>query len=261
MNEVASASNPHIVVQDLNVDLGGHRVLDQVSFEAYSGELIGLLGPNGAGKTTLFQTMLQLISPHSGTIRVDGMTRGYRDAIGYVPQRHQFTWDFPISVFDAVVLGRVRKIGWLARAKKKDYQAALEALERTGMLAFKDRPVGALSGGQRQRVLVARALALQPTLLLLDEPFTGLDMPTQELLNGLFVDLAHEGETIMMSTHDIAGALDACSRLILLNRTVIAQGEPHELKDPCIWRSTFGIREGNPLLSLIEHAHHVHHDH
>lgn len=244
---------PVIAVDRLSVDLGGRRVLDGVSLAVGRGELVGLLGPNGAGKTTLLRSILHLVAPASGTVRIGGDSSARaRKHIGYVPQRHQFAWDFPISVLDAVVLGRTGRIGWLRRPGKKDYRAALDALDRAEMSHLRDRPVGDLSGGQRQRVLVARALALEPTVLLLDEPFTGLDMPTQELLTGLFSALAAEGETLVMSTHDIAGAIGACTSITLLNRRVIASGTPAELADPQPWCAAFSIAETNPLLAVVE---------
>lgn len=117
-----------------------------------------------------------------------------------------------------------------------------------------ERPVGELSGGQRQRVLVARALALHPGLLLLDEPFTGLDMPTQDLLLELFAGLAAEGRAVVMSTHDLVGAMHQCSRLCLVNRTVVADGPPSELDDPAIWMSAFRLQADNPLLGMLKAA-------
>ena len=219
---------PVIAVSKLNVDLAGRRVLNDVTMSAAAGELVGLLGPNGAGKTTLLRSILHLIPTVSGSIAIGGDTsKNARKHIGYVPQRQQFAWDFPISVLDTVVLGRVKTIGWFRRPGERDYLAAIEALDRTDMTKFRDRPVGDLSGGQRQRVLVARALALQPTVLLLDEPFTGLDMPTQELLSELFATLASEGETLIMSTHDIAGAVSACSRIVLRGMAFIGDAVSH----------------------------------
>jgi len=213
---------------------------------------VGLIGPNGAGKTTLLRAILGLVTPERGTVLVDG-ARGERarSRIGYVPQRHEFAWDFPITVEDAVMTGRVRRIGWLRRPGIADFEAVADALERVQMHALRRRPVGELSGGQRQRVLVARALALRPTLLLLDEPFTGLDMPTQEMLIELFRDLAREDKAVLMTTHDLLGARHECTRLCLLNRTVIADGEPDTLQDPDVWMRTFDIRPTNPLLKTL----------
>lgn len=239
-------------VTDLSVQLGGRRVLHEVTLSIDTGEFVGLIGPNGAGKTTLLRAVLGLQRPESGSVQVAG-ARGERARalIGYVPQRHEFAWDFPITVEDAVMTGRIRRIGWLRRPGARDFDAVAEALERVHMDHLRERPVGELSGGQRQRVLVARALALRPKLLLLDEPFTGLDMPTQELLIELFRELAGEDKAVLMTTHDLLSARHECSRLCLLNRTVIADDVPEALTDPALWMRTFDIRATNPLLSTL----------
>ncbi|MGC3955509.1 MAG: anchored repeat-type ABC transporter ATP-binding subunit [Propionicimonas sp.] len=213
---------------------------------------MGLIGPNGAGKTTALRSILGLLRAEAGRIEVDGGTgQAARARIGYVPQRHEFAWDFPITVEDAVLTGRVRRIGWFRRPRTADYTAAAEALDRVQLRDLATRPVGELSGGQRQRVLVARALALHPRLLLLDEPFTGLDMPTQELLLELFGELATEQKAVLMTTHDLVGALHQCSRICLLNRTVIADAPPAELRDPEVWMRAFDITAGNPVLKTV----------
>lgn len=241
-----------LAVHDLDVDLGGRPVLRGVRLHVDPGELVGLIGPNGAGKTTLLRSVLGLIRTRSGRILVDGVpSRPGRCAIGYVPQRHEFAWEFPISVEQAVLSGRTGRIGLLRRPGAADWRATAEAIDRVRLGDLRRRPVAELSGGQRQRVLVARALALQPALLLLDEPFTGLDMPTQELLGELFTGLATEGTPLLMTTHDLIGAMDSCSRLVLLNQRVIAEGKPAELRDPQLWMRTFGISERSPLLRLV----------
>lgn len=241
-----------IDVRGLDVDLGGRRVLTDVSLAVRPGDLVGLLGPNGAGKTTLLRSVLGLIPARSGSVQIDGRRPSHaRSLVGYVPQRHEFAWDFPITVEEAVLTGRTARIGWMRRAKAADYRAAQEALDRVGMPELRRRPVGELSGGQRQRVLVARALALSPTALLLDEPFTGLDMPSQELLTDLFARLAAEGHAILMSTHDIGAAVHDCSRLCLLNGTVIADGTAAALADPEVWMRAFQVRADNPLLRIV----------
>ncbi|MCW5954817.1 MAG: anchored repeat-type ABC transporter ATP-binding subunit, partial [Propionibacteriaceae bacterium] len=191
-------------VTGLTVRLGGRRVLEDVSFALDTGEFMGLIGPNGAGKTTALRSILGLIRTETGRVEVEGSSGlAARSRIGYVPQRHEFAWDFPITVEDTVMTGRIRRIGWFRRPKAVDFEAAAEALERVRMSQLATRPVGELSGGQRQRVLVARALALHPRLLLLDEPFTGLDMPTQELLLELFRELSGEDKAVLMTTHDL----------------------------------------------------------
>jgi manganese/iron transport system ATP-binding protein len=239
-------------VQGLNVVLGGRLVLHDVDLKVEAGDFMGLIGPNGAGKTTLLRSVLGLVRRASGTIEVAGAPIGkVRQQVGYVPQRHEFAWDFPIDVADVVLSGRVRRIGWIRRAGVADYRAVHQALARVGMTALRDRPVGQLSGGQRQRVLVARALALQPHVLLLDEPFTGLDVPTQELLTDLFTELSQEGRAVLMTTHDLTAAMHTCAKLCLVNRTVVATGTPDALRDAELWRTAFGIRPGSPLLAAL----------
>lgn len=236
----------------VTVRLGGRRVLREVDLSVATGEFVGLIGPNGAGKTTLLRAILGMVPLESGKVRIDGESSSRaRARVGYVPQRHEFAWDFPITVEDTVMTGRVARIGWLRRPGVRDYEAVAEALERVQMDHLARRPVGELSGGQRQRVLVARALALRPRLLLLDEPFTGLDMPTQELLIELFAELAGEDKAVIMSTHDIVGALHECSRLCVVNRTVIADGAPASLQDPDVWMRAFNVKETNPLLRTL----------
>jgi manganese/iron transport system ATP-binding protein len=235
-----------IAVENLAVQLGGRIVLEDATLTVPPGELIGLLGPNGAGKTTLLRAALGLLKPLRGRVIVGG-------DLGYVPQRHEFAWDFPISVEDVVMTGRTGRLGLLRRPGVTDWQAVDEALERVRMGDLRDRTVGELSGGQRQRVLVARALALRPSALLLDEPFTGLDVPTQELLSELLESLAREERAVLMTTHDLAGAMDGCDRIALLNRTIVAVGTPAELADEDeLWMRTFGIGERSPLLRVLK---------
>ncbi|BCB83170.1 anchored repeat-type ABC transporter ATP-binding subunit [Phytohabitans suffuscus] len=234
-----------LAVEGLDVDLGGRPVLRGVRLSVDAGELVGLLGPNGAGKTTLLRCVLGLLRAKAGTIAVGGTAR-----VGYVPQRHEFTWDFPISVEQAVLSGRTGRIGLLRRPGVADWRAVGEALERVRLADLGRRPVGELSGGQRQRVLVARALALRPEVLLLDEPYAGLDMPTQELLGDLFATLARE-RAVLMATHDLAAAVHHCDRLVLLNRTVIAAGAPDQLRDRRVWMDTFEVGGRSHLFTAL----------
>jgi manganese/iron transport system ATP-binding protein len=257
-----SAAPPVLQVDDLSVALGGRRVLENVRLGVSEGELVGLVGPNGAGKTTLLRAVLGLV-PSSGRISVAGsaVREARRRAgrtrhaaagdIGYVPQRHEFAWDFPATVEEAVLTGRVARIGWLRSAGAEDFRKVRRALDRVEMTDLRRRPVGELSGGQRQRVLVARALALDPRVLLLDEPFTGLDVPTQEHLTTLFRELASEKRAVVMTNHDLIGAVHATDRLYLLNRTVVASGTPAELGSPEPWMTAFGVSAGSPLLAAI----------
>ena len=224
-------------------DLGGRPVLRDVDLRLDAGEFTALLGPNGAGKTTLMRAALGLVPLRAGTV-----TTG---SAGYVPQRHEFTWDFPASVQDAVLSGLVRRIGLLRRPKVAHWQSVWAALDQVRLGDLRKRPVGELSGGQRQRVLVARALVLEPSVLLLDEPFTGLDMPAQETLTDLFTEIARD-RAVLMATHDLTAAAYTCDRLILLNRTVIAAGPPADLKDPELWMRTFDVGPGSHLLKALD---------
>lgn len=251
-----------IVIDGLTVELGGRPVLHEVDLTVAPRELVGLVGPNGAGKTTLLRAVLGLVPTRSGTVSVmDGSGRGSPtsrrgrvSAVGYVPQRHEVAWDFPISVEQMVLTGRTGHLGLGRRPGVADWKAVADAVERVQLSSLRRRTVGELSGGQRQRVLVARALALDPPALLLDEPYTALDMPTQELLGGLFAGLAADGTAVLMTTHDLLGALGTCTRLVLLNRTVIAEGSPAQLRDPEPWMRTFGVGETSPLLKILQVA-------
>ncbi|MHB2252779.1 anchored repeat-type ABC transporter ATP-binding subunit [Corynebacterium aurimucosum] len=237
-------TSPLISVKDLSVSLSGRRVIDAANLSVHPGEFIGLLGPNGAGKTTLMRAILGLV-PFTGTIDVS-------TSLGYVPQRHDVEWDFPISVSNAVLSGRTGLVGWFRRPGRADKRAARRAIELTNLEEFTRRPIAQLSGGQRQRVLIARALACEPEVLLLDEPFTGLDAPNTEELLLLFDKLTTDGTSVVMSTHNLSEAAHSCSRLVLFNRGIIADGPAETLRmtsQP--WSDTFGVSASSPLLSAI----------
>ncbi|KGM13548.1 anchored repeat-type ABC transporter ATP-binding subunit [Cellulomonas bogoriensis] len=244
---VAATEDEVLRVEDLTVRLGGRPVLHDVDLVVRRGELVGLAGPNGAGKTTLVRAVLGLVRHVHGQVHVPGAPA----TVGYVPQRHEFAWDYPVSVEQVVMSGLVRAVGFLRQPTVDHHRAVREALDRVAMSHLRRRTVGELSGGQRQRVLVARALARRPSLLLLDEPWTGLDAPTQELLTDLLHHLCAGGTAVLMSTHDLVDAVATCDRLCLLNRTVVASGRPGELRDPATWMRTFGVSERSPLLVAL----------
>lgn len=239
-----------LTVDGISVNLGGRRILRDVSMVAYPGQVAGLIGPNGAGKTTLMRTILGLIRPAHGRILVGDqpVTRG---SIGYIPQSHDVAWNLPLTVSDMVLTGLVRHIGLFRRPSLRHWVAVEKALVRTGMDHMANRPMGELSGGQKQRVLIARALASDPAVLLLDEPMNGVDMPTQEMLNSLLRQLADEGHTIVMSTHDLVSAMATMDRINLLNGTIVASGSPQQLRNPQIWMDAFQISHTNPLLAAL----------
>ncbi|GLH95833.1 anchored repeat-type ABC transporter ATP-binding subunit [Phytohabitans aurantiacus] len=242
-------------VSGVAVRLAGRQVLTDVTLKVAAGELVGLIGPNGAGKTTLLRAVLGLLPLAAGQIRLVGRTPAQvRGTVGYVPQRHEFAWDFPIDVEKAVLAGLARRIGWMRSPGRADRIAVAEALERVGMAQLRRRPIGELSGGQRQRVLVARALALRPELMLLDEPFTGLDNPTQSLLTDLLRQLGEEGKAIVITTHDLPAAAAVCGRLCLLNGVVVADAPPAELTDPDVWLRAFGVGGSDALSRTLGKA-------
>lgn len=252
MTATPASAPPALEIRGVSVELGGRLALADVDVTVTTGELVGLIGPNGAGKTTLLRTVLGLLTAQTGSVLLDGRpAEKGRGTVGYVPQRHEFAWDFPLSVEKAVLTGRTHKVGWLRRPGVADREAVAEALERVAMTELRHRPIGELSGGQRQRVLVARALALRPALMLLDEPFTGLDVPTQELLTGLFRQLGAEGKALLMTTHDLAAAADMADRICLLNKTVVADGPPETLRDPAVWLRAFGVAQSDQLLTTL----------
>ena len=238
-------------VKDLYVELSGRKILENVNLQVNSGEFLALIGPNGAGKTTFLRTVLGAIKPKSGQISKPKDIKRESVGIGYVPQIHEFAWDYPISVEDVVVSGRFGLLGYFRRPRVEDYKQALLALKRLGMQDLAKRPVGELSGGQRQRVLVARALSVNPEILILDEPFNGLDMPTQDLLVKLFADLSKEGKAVIMTTHDLNGALSTCSRVCLLNSTILADSSVTNIMDSALWEKTFNVDASSPMLKSL----------
>lgn len=235
-----------IEVRDLAVSYPGRDVFRGVDLTLRGGEFVGLLGPNGAGKTTLMRAVLGLIPADAGTVSAG--RRPVRKVVGYVPQAHNVAWDFPIDVYDATLNATLGQRPWWRRAGEREHRAAERALAMVNLTDLAARPIHDLSGGQRQRVLIARALVRRPGMLLLDEPFTGLDIPTTEHLLRLFRRLVDRGLGVVMSTHNIAEAIDSCDRLVLFNRGVVADAATHELNDDAPWTRTFSVDEDSPWL-------------
>lgn len=208
------------------------------------GSCIGIIGPNGSGKTTLLKSIAGLNQPTQGRIQILGNppTREWRRKIqlGYVPQLKSMDKDFPISVYEVVMLGRTGRLGWFKRPTAKDHEIVRNALQKVNMLHLKNRPIGQLSGGQQQRVLIARALATESKVLLLDEPATGLDIPSQQSIYQLIDKLHGDGITILTTTHDLSTLEYHHFDLVLcLNQTIIAFGPPEEVLIPEILERTF----------------------
>lgn len=220
-----------IAVEDLNVNYGKTPVLWDVSFRIPKGVLVGIIGPNGAGKSTLLKSVLRLVQPVSGRIDLLGETSfsKVRERVAYVPQRGSVDWDFPITAFEVVLMGRYGGLGLFKRPRKADKEAALQALDRVGMLPFADRQIGQLSGGQQQRLFIARALVQNAELLLLDEPFAGVDLTTEKSMIDLLKKLKESGKTVFVVHHDLPTVEEYFDWVILLNTRLVAAGPVEEV--------------------------------
>lgn len=227
-----------------SLNYGQRRVLNDIHLRIPTSSCIGIIGPNGSGKTSLIRSIVGLNQATQGKVRVFGESprRHWRrqQQIGYVPQLKSIDKNFPISVYEVVMLGRVGRLGPFRFPKKEDHHIVSEALIRVKMIDMADRPIGQLSGGQQQRVFIARALAQQSKLLLLDEPATGLDIPTQQSIYELLEQLHDDGITTLTTTHDLL-ALDFhhFGRILCLNERVIAFGPPDKVLTPEILTKTF----------------------
>ena len=230
-----------LVLEGASAAYGRTSVLEGVTGSVAHGGSVALIGPNGAGKTTLIRAILGLMPLTSGCIEVLGVTPAKaRGRVAYVPQADVLDPEFPVSVLQVVLMGRVRRIGWLRRASRVDKAIAMDALRRVGVADRAGDRFGVLSGGQRQRVLLARAVAQEAELLLLDEPFNGVDATTTDLLIEVLGDLRATGVAVVMSTHDLAVAHLACDEACLLNRQQIAFGPMDEALTAELLRKTYG---------------------
>jgi zinc transport system ATP-binding protein len=227
--------------------------LEEISFRVARGEFVALIGPNGSGKTTLVKTILGLVTPAAGAVRLFGKPPHQLDGdwkrVGYVPQVAQVDPRFPIRVLDVVLMGRYGRLGLIRRPGLRDREAARCALEQVGMADLAGRPIGRLSGGQRQRVLVARALANEPELLLLDEPTTGVDVGTTEGLFDLLEALHYQGITILVVSHDVGVVAQHVDQVACVNRRLVAHGRPEEVLSGEVLECMYG-----PQAALVGHG-------
>jgi manganese transport system ATP-binding protein len=219
------------------------------------GSITALVGPNGSGKSTLFKSIMGFLKPTQGQIRVGGISvqkAQKKQLMAYVPQSDEVDWNFPVSVFDVVMMGRYGYMNLLRIPSSKDRRLVLESLERVGMIDFRTHQIGELSGGQKKRAFLARALAQEGKIILLDEPFTGVDVKTEKRIIDLLIQLRQEGHTILLSTHDLASISTFCDRTILLNKTILAHGTTEETFTEENLAMTFG---GLPVNSLRQMFH------
>jgi manganese/iron transport system ATP-binding protein len=240
-HQVVAATGPALVLDHASVAYDARPVLEDVHGTVAAGEAVALIGPNGAGKSTLIKAILGLVPVVSGTITVLGATpAAARRRVAYVPQADTLDSEFPVSVAQVVLMGRYRRIGWLRRPGRADRSAAADALARVGLDDVAGHRFGTLSGGQRQRVLLARAIVQEPALLLLDEPFNGVDALSQTTLLTAITELRQAGAAVVISTHDLAVAHLACDSVCLLNHHQYGFGPVAETLTPQRLRDTYG---------------------
>jgi len=217
---------PTISVKGLSVSYDRKRVLTNIYLDIEPGLIYGLIGPNGAGKSTLFKAILGLIETNSGKISIEGKPiEKERKRVVYVPQRDGVDWTFPATVYDIVLMGRYPHKKMFQRMDRHDHDVAMQAMEDLGIENLKDRQIGELSGGQQQRVFLARAMAQEAEIFLLDEPFVGVDVTTEDQIIKSLKRLAKEGKTLLVVHHDLATVNEYFDKVILLNQRMIAYGD------------------------------------
>ena len=222
-------NQPILDVQHVSVRYNGRMALEDITFHLHQGERIAVVGPNGAGKSTLFKVVSGVLTPTSGSVNIFGSQPGRHVCIAYVPQRSQVDWNFPVNVADVVMMGRSAKLGPLNWPHKKDWEHVHRALETVELSNLASRQISQLSGGQQQRMFIARALAQEAELMLMDEPLTGLDTPAQEGLLILLDTLRNQNVTVMVATHDLEQAARHFDRILLLNHRIVAFGRPEKV--------------------------------
>jgi manganese/iron transport system ATP-binding protein len=220
---------PSLEVMDVSVRYENRYAIREVSFRLIPGERVAVVGPNGAGKSTLFKVISGVMEPTTGKVSVYGHYPGSHLCIAYVPQRNQVDWSFPVNVSDVVMMGRIGKMGYLRHKAARDEDYVKQCLEVVGITNLSERQIGELSGGQQQRMFIARALAQEAELVLMDEPLSGLDLPTHEDIFRILDELKARGVTVMVATHDLDMAVERFDRSMLLNRVLLGFGKPEQV--------------------------------
>lgn len=232
-----------IQVENVTVNYNGKVALHGATLSLQTGAIAGLVGMNGSGKSTLFKAIMGFVPPTTGRVLINGLpTRQAqkRGLVAYVPQSEEVDWNFPISVAEVVMMGRYGHMNFLRIPSKQDRQIVADCLERVQMTAFRDHQIGELSGGQKKRAFLARALAQQGTVLLLDEPFTGVDIKTEKAIVELLMELRQQGHTILVSTHDLTSVSTFCDQVVFINQTILAYGATQDVFTPENLTRTFG---------------------
>ncbi len=243
----APAAGDGILVSNLNVTYpNGLTAVRDAGFALDPGTICALVGPNGSGKSTVFKAIMGFVEPSAGAVRLMGLPVEQalkQNLVAYVPQSEEVDWNFPVLVETVVTMGRYGHMNFLRIPSRTDRAKVDEALARVGMSAFRHRQIGELSGGQRKRVFLARALAQEARIILLDEPFTGVDVNTEAAIIALLRELRGDGHLILISTHDLGSVPEFCDRVVLINRTVLAAGPTAEVFTPANLERAFGGRE------------------
>jgi len=252
LNRDGTITEPaHLELKNVSVAYNNHPVLEELTFSVPHGSQIAVVGPNGAGKSTLFKALVGLLPLCAGQILIHGLPIGHhQDCVAYVPQREEVDWRFPATISDVVMMGRFRRQGWFKRPSKADQEIVAQSLEYLGISELAKQAIGALSGGQQQRAFLARALAQEPHILLLDEPFTGVDITTQETTLALLENLKDHQVSVLVSTHDLNMAAQRFEQVLLLNHHLIAYGPAQEVLTREALQASFGEQ-----LLVLEHEH------
>ena len=247
-----ASSEPVVVLDDAAFAYNSRTVLTGVTGTVVGGEALALIGPNGSGKTTLLRGLLGMVRVAAGSLRVNGAAPGRapRGSIGYVPQVADLDPSFPVTVLDVVLMGTYSRLGLMRRPGRRERRRCREALDAVGLSELASRRFGTLSGGQRQRVLVARCIAAEPRLILLDEPFNGLDQPNRDALLDIIARLKDRGIGVVVSTHDLVLARQTCEKAALLAGRQIAFGPRAEVLVPALIEQAYGGAGSDRLLEL-----------
>ena len=233
------ASRTGITVEDVTVERDGYRALFDVTFDVGQGSLVGVVGPNGAGKSTLFDAVAGILPIAQGTVDLHG-AEARNGALAYVPQRDNINWRFPATVLDVVMMGRHCHVGLLRNPGRRDRDMAQSSLERVGLWDRRSSMMNELSGGQRQRVFIARAVAQEATIVLLDEAFSGVDVGAQEGIVQVLQTLRDEGKIVLLATHDLTNLAEGFDQVLCINRHVCAFGPPAQAFTPEVLEELYG---------------------
>ncbi|MGG6297568.1 metal ABC transporter ATP-binding protein [Leptolyngbya sp. AN02str] len=234
---------PSVQVEDVTVAYNGKVALHGASLKLYPGSIVGLVGMNGSGKSTLFKAIMGFVAPQTGRVLINGLPlrrAQQQNLVAYVPQSEDVDWNFPVDVWDVVMMGRYGHMNLLRIPKRGDRHIVDDSINQVQMTSFKHRQIGELSGGQKKRAFLARAIAQQAPVLLLDEPFSGVDIKTEKAMIELLIALRDRGHTILISTHDLASISTFCDQVVFINQTILAYGPTAEVFTQENLNRTFG---------------------